>query len=383
MSTYEVKIRQITLIEPHPNADKLELVAIGGYRAVVQKGIHSVGDLILYIPDDSVFTNLDIAVLLKVDSYLTGKQKNRVKAIKLRGIVSQGIVLPLSVLRDNYYALYHSLVDARKEAAKESGIIVWIDPLAMGYTEGTDWAETLRLIKYEEPIPMQMAGKVRRWPDFLPHYDLENIKRPESMNALVPGEAVVGTEKLHGTNMTVAIGPGLEEDEKVFVCSRNNAIKEDDTNVYWRAARKYELSRKVETLRLAMSVARGVEVENVSLHGEVVGVQDLKYGYENGDVGFYAFDIRVDGQYVDHHVFVDLCNSYDIPMVPLVYSGPYDYDVVRSLANGKTTIPGSTDILEGVVVRPVKERDDLFAGRVVFKIISDDYLTRKGGSELH
>jgi RNA ligase (TIGR02306 family) len=117
-----------------------------------------------------------------------------------------------------------------------------------GVTCSEDIIAILKLAKYEEPIPLEMAGHVRRWPAFLAKYDVENVKRPESMAAMVEGEEVVATEKLHGTNFTVAIGPGLEEGEEAFVCSRNNALKESDTNVYWRAVRKYDLITKLKTL---------------------------------------------------------------------------------------------------------------------------------------
>lgn len=357
MSTFEIKTRTIDVLEPHPNADRLELVVIGGYKAVVQKGIHKIGDRILYIPEDSVFTNLEIAERLKIATYLTGKAKNRVKAIKLRGILSQGIVIPFDTL---------------DEVSNWLGLGFYSKIQELSYLMGD-----LQIERYEEPIPVEMAGKIRRWPSFVPKYDVENIKRPESLGAMVPGEEVVATEKLHGTNMTIALGPGLEEGERAFVCSRNNALQESDTNVYWRAAEKYGLVDQLCFFKEA-----NPEIDTISLHGEVVGVQDLKYGFVNGDIGFFAFDIMINGKFLDYDAFVETTANLNIPRVPLVYRGAYDYATINKLAQGKTNLK-TGDILEGVVAKPVIDREDGYGNRVNFKFISEGYLLRKGGSELH
>lgn len=392
MGTFEVRVREITQLDHHPNADRLELVVIGGYKAVVKKDVHKVGDLILYVPEDTVFKNLEIAEKLGVASYLTGKQKNRVKAVKLRGVLSQGIVIPMSafdgVIRNDPFP---DPEYPDKEEWWHPAQLIYPDYPEEGYgvSCSEDIIELLQLEKYEEPIPIEMAGKIRRWPSFLPKYDVENIKRPESMAAIQVGEEVVVTEKLHGTNFTVAIGPGLEEGEEAFVCSRNNALQESDTNVYWRAARKFDLVNCVQamvtkTMQAYNKIVHGDDrpILSASIHGEVVGVQDLKYGFVNGDIGFYAFDIMINGEFVDYDRFRNICDTLKIPMVPVLYRGPYDYDTISKLATGQTTFD-TGEVLEGVVVKPVKERTDLYAGRVQFKFINEDYLLRKGGSELH
>jgi RNA ligase (TIGR02306 family) len=362
MSVFEAKIRKINRVEIHPAADKLELAVVGGYKAVVKKGEFKEGDLALYIPEDSVFTDLSVAEKLGVAAYLTGKAKNRVKAVRLRGVLSQGIVIPIKVVE---YAIQ---VGQGK-----------FDFCVCG--EGHDLTGLLMLEKYEEPIPLQMKGKVRRWPSFLPHYDVENIKRPESMDAMVEGELVIFTEKLHGTNMTVAIGPGLEEGEEAFVCSRNIALKEDDINVYWRAVRQFDLINKLKRIAEHVTKEHG-GVDSISLHGEVLGVQDLKYGLVNGEISFRAFDIRVNGVWADHWEMESWCNMVDIPTVPVLYQGPYSYDLLATIAEGQTTLAGG-HMREGGVVRPIEEREDLVAGRVQFKFISEAYIDRKNGSELH
>lgn len=364
MSTFEVKVRTITHLINHPNADRLELVGIGGYLSVVQKGLHTLGDMIVYVPEDSVFTDLSIPADLGIDTYLTGKDKNRVKSMRLRGCLSQGIVLPWRVVGE--------VLEKHKR----------IPPLENFY-EGLNLTEKLGIIKYEEPIPIEMAGEARPWPTFVRKYDIENIKRPESLEAIKMvdvGQDVVLTEKLHGTNIAVAIGEGLEEGESAFVCSRGYALKESETNVYWRAVKENDLIEKIKSLVSTFDLPNGGQ--NISLHGEVIGVQDLKYGFSGGKVGFQAFDIAINGHFAPYDTFVKMCDHVGIPRVPELYRGPYDYDKLNAAAHGQSTVE-PTHIREGGVMRFVNDITVVGIGRVCFKFISDDYLTRKGGTEHH
>jgi hypothetical protein len=161
MSTFAVTVEKITITE-HPNADALELANIADYQAIVRKGQFSTGDLVAYIPEQAIVPQ----VLLKemgLEGKLAGKQANRVKAIKLRGILSQGLVYP-----------------ARPE-----------------WQEGADVTELLGITKWEPPAPAHLAGEMySAGLDRTLKYDIENIKKYPRV--LEPGEQVVFTEKLHG-----------------------------------------------------------------------------------------------------------------------------------------------------------------------------------------
>jgi len=358
MSTFEVKVRKIDNIEPHSNADRLELVSIGGYRAVVQKGIHGVEDLIVYLPTDSVIPD-GVAVDLGIKDYLVGKQKNRIKAVRLRGEISQGIVLPLQKVVD---------------------YLGWKDEVI---PDVTDFAGELEIDKYEEPIPVQMQGKARPWPSYLNKYDIENVNRPEALH-LLEGKEVVATEKLHGTNMAVSIACVNEVWEQ-HVCSRNFSLEEAEGNLYWIAARKYELLPKIESMISAPFLREMLnidEIQEVTLRGEAVGVQDLKYGFNGGDPGFFVFDICVNGSYIPFVNVVSICSQYNIPVVPLVYADQYDYGVLKELSQASSQLGGG--VREGIVVKPSTYDEYVHGfGRVIVKFINEDYLTRKGGSEHH
>jgi RNA ligase (TIGR02306 family) len=241
--------------------------------------------------------------------------------------------------------------------------------------EGADLAPALGIAKYEEPIPVSMQGQARSWPSFLPKYDIENVKRPEFRHVLTEGEAVVLTEKRHGTNIAVAFGPGLGEGERAYVCSRGLALLEAEGNLYWRTAAQHGLVEKLAQVK-AQFEAEGVTVETISLHGESLGCQDLLYGASTQAPGFEAFDLRVNGRWVDFPEFVQRCALAGIPTVPVLYEGPYAYDLLDGYAEGTAT--GHRHLREGVVIRPVRERNDPALGRVQLKYVSGSYLTRGG-----
>jgi RNA ligase (TIGR02306 family) len=355
MSTFEAKIVVVDSILPHTNADKLEIIPVGGYNVVVGKGIHTVGDEVVYVLNESVFTDLSIAAAVGVDKYLVGADKNRVKAIRLRGVLSQGIILPKTAVAD-------FIPEDR-----------WV--------VGADVADCLKLEKYEEPIPIQMAGEARPWPSFLFKYDVENLFRPESLDTFNATfkeyNRIVATEKLHGTNVTFAVGPELEDGETGYVCSRNYALKESDSNLYWRVAKQLNIHEKLRQM-MEFANARDGNITSIAIIGEIIGTQDLKYGLPAGVVGFYAFDLYVNGVPVAYDLFNLIIHNLEISSVPEVYdAGFISIEHLQSLAQGNTLILPQQQIKEGIVIRNPK--DPYFK----FKIISDEYLVRENGTEMH
>jgi RNA ligase (TIGR02306 family) len=187
---------------------------------------------------------------------------------------------------------------------------------------------------------------------------------------LQEGEEIVITEKLHGTNAKIARIEGEWMAGSMTVRRKMPTDGSLLTSLYW-----YPL-----TLPGVKELLEGLEQAGHSqaiLYGEVVGskVQNLSYGFE-GALGFRAFDILVDGKYLDYDTFDITCRHFGIETVPLLYRGPFSLDVVKNLSSGKTVLQAS-HIREGVVVKPVVERIDPKVGRVVLKYISDEYLFGK------
>jgi hypothetical protein len=173
VSNFSVPVVRIRAIEPIPNADAIELAVIGDYRSVVRKGQFRPGDMAVYLPEAALLPDALIETL-GLTGKLAGSAHNRIKAIRLRGCLSQGI-------------LYGAVPD--------------------GAAEGSDVAAMLGIVKYEPPIPSHMAGEVADVSGHPLKYDIENFKAFPDI--LQDGEPVEMTEKTHGTFCGIAVVPNL------------------------------------------------------------------------------------------------------------------------------------------------------------------------------
>lgn len=367
-------------IEDHPDADALELAKVGGYRAVVRKGEFDNGDHAVYIPEGSIVPDY-LLDRLGLTGRLAGKQKNRVKAIRLRGALSQGLLVPLI-----------------RVPGEED---VWVVERWFGGVEpaevGDDKAEVLGIEKYVPPVPVSMAGAVwQAGQERTLGYDIENVKAWPGV--FEEGEGVVMTEKVHGTFCGIGVLPGHMADPEhgnVVVFSKGLGQKglafdlsAEPPNVYVRAALDNGVPDKVyNTFRVELEARR----EPVYVLGEVfgAGVQDLAYGADSrkaGRLGFRVFDVHIGqrgtGQFVHDRLLGSLCDEMGLERVPVLYRGPYSDDVLAEHTDGRETVSGEEGhVREGVVVRPVVERRHPELGRVQLKSVSADYLLRKGGTE--
>ncbi|MGI5453469.1 RNA ligase (ATP) [Streptomyces sp. CA-249302] len=353
MSTLRVTAEVLTVHE-HPNADALELAQVGLYRAVVVKGAYRTGDTAVYIPEQSVLP-AGLIDELGLTGRLAGSNSDRVKAVRLRGELSQGIVCRPKAL---------------------DGV-----DLARAALDGTDFAELLGITKWVPPIPPTMNGDVESAPDLLPWVDIENIQRFPDI--FTPGEAVVLTEKLHGSACLLTY---LAGEDRVHVSSKgfgakSLALKEDPRNLYWRAVHGHGVAG------VAARLAERLGARRVGIFGEVygAGVQDLTYGADGRreSLGYAVFDVsaEIDGtvRWLDPAELLD----GELPSVPRLYEGAYDIERVLEVASGRETVSGrGLHLREGVVIRPAVERySPVTGGRAIAKAVSPAYLTRKGGTE--
>jgi RNA ligase (TIGR02306 family) len=133
---------------------------------------------------------------------------------------------------------------------------------------------------------------------------------------------------------------------------------------------------------------------NVVVFGELygAGVQDMTYGMANGQYAFRAFDITVDGRYLDFDAKLAAFAKHGVESVPILYRGPYSAAVIEQHISGPTTLcepdrAGKFKGREGVVILAVKERTvslgERFFERAALKAVSFEYLERKGGTEFH
>lgn len=355
MSTFEVQVHKIQTA-PHTGADNLEIATFENldYTCVVQKGLYKTGDLVVYIPEAAIVPPPLLEEMGLVGK-LAGPNNDRVKAIRLRGVFSQGLVYP----------------------ARE------------GWSLGQDVASELGITKYVPEVAPQFRGsrQTTSAPIFF-KYDLENIKnRPHQ---IPEGTEVHFTEKVHGTwSVFGAMPDSLKEEVGPLIVSSKGLfnsgvlLKMDNTdNIYVKFAKDNDVENKIRSV-FHKELEQGLPVY---VMGELFGpVQDLKYG---GDLQYRIFDIyiglpRQGGRFVDSQDLGPLCDSLGFSRVPLLYSGPLTKEALAAHTSGKETISGKgLHIREGVVVCTATEQYHPRYGRCKLKSISPDYLLRKNGTEM-
>jgi RNA ligase (TIGR02306 family) len=332
-------IKQITDIRPIEGADKIELASVGGWNVVVAKDVgHKVGDRVVYCEIDSFLPIREEFEFLRKSSYKKmGEQEGfRLKTIKLRGQVSQGLILPISVLNPPDTNIY-------------------VEPF-----EGLDVTEMLGIVKYEPPIPAELAGKVKgQFPSFLQKTDeerVQNIAVEYSALRFQSKHQFYVTEKLDGSSATYYV-----KDGEFGVCSRNLELLETEGNTFWKVAREMDLENKMKSLG-----------KNISLQGELIGegIQGNRYKIKGQTVRFFnVFDIDNHKRLGIHDLINIVENIMGLKCVPyLLLPFPLLNTVEEMIkfAEGKSQLNGDTE-REGVVVRSMD-------GTISFKAISNKFL---------
>lgn len=272
-------------------------------------------------------------------------RKFRVKSIKLRGLLSQGLMIPA----------------------------------APDWVEGRDVAELLGIKKWEPaPPPYWQGPKEPQDPNFQKYTDIENYRRYP--NILVPGEPAVYTEKIHGSNGRFGYIRQPDNTLAWKIGSHRTVKPQEDNNIWGKVALRYRVQEKVDQLWRTIP---GNEDREIILFGEVYGrrIQDLDYGAE--DPSLVLFDILIDTRFLDWEDFENLSSYLGLPTVPTLYSGPFSPEAVDKHVEGLTILGNGKHIREGLVIRPVQERFHPEIGRVALKALNADYLLRKDGTEHH
>jgi len=341
MSSIIADVVEIEDVLPHPNADRLCLARIKGWQAVIRKlddgsPQFAPGDKVVYIPPDSTLPR-QMAERLGVVNYLSertdieGERRLVVKRVRLRGEPSFGLV---------------------------------IAPDDPGWPVGTDVREHYGIGKYRPPVKFTAGDSEANHPLFQRYTDVENLRNYPHL--FDDGEEVVVTEKIHGTNSRIGVVEGKLLAGSHGLQRRRPEPEEMATNTYWFPATLEPVTGLLDDLGSRHRVA--------ILYGEIYGakIQKLHYG-QHGGLGFAAFDVFVDGGFLDHDDFAALCERHGVATVPVLGRGPFSLEMVAELSRGPTALP-DRHIREGVVVQPVKERTDPQIGRVILKYLSDDYL---------
>lgn len=369
MTEHHVEVVRLKNIQKHPNADSLSIATIhDNYPVIFKTSEFSEGELVVYVPVDSIVPDTEEWAWLAPAGAALRDKDRRIKAKRLRGVFSMGLVVKPSLPN-------------------------------IKYKEGDDVAEALGITRYEPDADVEAAPKAPKrkrpksfwgwlhliWDYFfgpeplgpprlkyMPGvYDIEPFRK-HGKSWFIPGETVVVTEKIHGQNASF-----VHDGKRLHVKSRTRWRANDPTeseNTWARVAKKYELEKKLAAY------------PGILLFGETYGNNaDMPYGVDRAKEGdrFVAFDAydTSTGQYLDHDDFRKLCELIDVPTAPvmatLVWDDRYSYDYLVPFAEGKTWMKGATHLREGFVVKPIVERRINGGQRVILKMAGEGYLTRK------
>jgi len=330
-------IKEITDIRPIEGADMIELASVGGWNVVVAKNVgHKIGDKVVYCEIDSFLPIREEFEFLRKSSYkkMDDQEGFRLKTIKLRGQVSQGLILPISVVPIVQFATGHNL------------------------PEGMDVTEILGIVKYEPPIPAELAGKVKGgFPSFLRKTDeerIQNLVKEYEEYKLTSQHQFYMTEKLDGSSATFYMN------DNVFgVCSRNLELLETEGNTFWKVARELDLENKLK------------DKGNICLQGELIGegIQGNPYKIKGQTVHFFnGFDIDTQTRMNinDFLILLDELELLSVPILDVAFLLPDTVEGMLKLAEDKSRLNKLTE-REGVVVRSLDNT-------ISFKAISNKFL---------
>lgn len=333
-------IRQIEEINPIPDADAIEVATVGGWRVVIKKGEYQVGDFAIYCEVDSWIPHRLAPFLSKGQEprEFNGVPGQRLRTVRLRGQLSQGLLLPLDLLpaNDNF------------NGARAAGL---------------DVTELLGVQKYEPPVPAELAGLIKGpWPSQVQKTDQERVQNLTGEWSELSELTYEVTEKLEGSSMTA----GIVNNEFV-VCSRNLNLTETDSNSLWQMARRYRIEERMRELGLL----------NYVVQGEIIGegIQGNHYAIRGQD--FYVFDILDinTGRYLAPSQRREVCQHLALRHVPVIHEtlniAGRTVDQVLDMADGASVLK-TEKLREGLVFKQVD-------GSRHWKAVSNRYLLKTGG----
>lgn len=323
------KITEITNIE---NSDTLATAKVLGWHVVIKRGEYQIGDLVIYCEIDSWVPN-DIAPFLSKDSgprTYEGVLGNRLKTVKLRGTISQGLILPLDILKDKKSIVF----------------------------EGMDVTEDLGIVKWERAVDASLGGVSRgNFPIEIPKTDETRVQSLRNYDELI-GRRCYMHEKLEGSSVTI-----YKKNGEFGVCSRNINLKENDTNRYWLTVRKLRIEELL------------TDFDNIALQGELVGPGIQGNIYKLSDYRIYFFNV-IDFSNQTLKIFSEDESAVFLKKLGLLKVPFLGETILKSQKEVIMMADGNSVLYprqrEGIVFRTVD------GDRRSFKAISNNYLLKQG-----
>jgi len=367
-------IQRIASIRPIEGADAIEVARINNWDVVVKKNEFKVGELCVYFEIDSFLPIREEFEFLRKSSYKKmGDQEGfRLKTIRLRGQVSQGLVVPITILNGEEEMKIGI-------SRQPDGDRLQLGPYdnALVIDEGVDVTELLGVVKYEPPIPAELAGKVKgSFPSFLRKTDEERVQNLVKEYAQWKEQDLdfYVTEKLDGSSATYYYKDGV-----FGVCSRNLELAEPEEfvegmimcadgierprqqNSFWKVAQEIGLKEKLE--------AYG---RNIAIQGELIGegIQGNPYKIKGQTVRFFNLFYIDSQEYAGLPMFLATMQHdlklETVPILEMSANLPNTIDELLAYADAKSVLNPNFD-REGVVLRSMDRK-------ISFKAISNKFL---------
>lgn len=334
-------IQNIKYIKPIPDADSIETVGVLGWECVSKKGEFKTNDKCLYIEIDSLLPEIPEFEFLRKNCWNQSFKRFRIKTVRLKKQISQGLALPLNV--------FPSLLDLEV---------------------GTDVTDILNIEKYEPPIPAQIVGDARKfsWP--VSKTDETRVQLDDEYHFIeqLSGKPYYISLKLDGTSSTFLIDPN---DDSYHVCGRNYSYQKKPNHDFWRISEKYNIEQGLRNL-----LSRGI---NVAIQGECCGpgIQKNPLGLPLADLFIFNVVNIENKTKLCLDESMDIVNELGLKFVPLIEKGEsFNYSVndLLSKAEGKyfehfSTAKKNQD-REGIVIRSI-------CGNLSFKAINNQFLLKE------
>lgn len=345
-------IQVIESISPIAGADNIEQARVLGWTVVVKKNEFAPGDKCVFFEIDALLPNgASWAEFMRSRNF-------RIKTVRLRGVLSQGLALPLFSFCDggNHDGAKFDTCCTTKFTALD------VD---------TDVTEMLGITKYE--APEYSSGGPNRvkanggipFPARVPKTDEIRLQSVLGVLDELRGKPFVVTTKLDGCSATFV----RDLDGTLVVASRKWSQPYDTDNAWWKVAERYNLAERLPV--------------GFALQGELCGpgIQQNRLMLREHDVFmFNAYDV-VNGRYLDHVEFVELCERVGVKTVPIdmVVQGAdadsFEHTLDGWLERAKGIYTSTKNRREGIVVRPLTETySPRLKGRLSFKVISNEFL---------
>lgn len=361
MSRKLASVQRIVSLEPIKGADRIEKATVLGWELVVKKGEFKVNDFCVYIEVDSIVPDKPEFAFLK-------DRKFRVKTIKLRKQISQGLALPMTILPRGIYNEgddVTKILDVKKydpEGELEQKLIQ--EKFNKNNNKITKF-----LLKYPWYRRLFFKSKKNKFPSFIHKTDETRLQNMPNILNQEKDTLFQITEKLDGQSSTYFLVKNTHKLFGIFgkkyifgVCSRNLYLPNPNNSSYWTIAKQLHIERTLHNLIK--------DNQFVVLQGEITGEGIQKNKYKVHGYDFHAFNLIYPNKQIDTVSMSKILKDYNIKTVPILETNFKLKNTVSDMveyAKGKSTL--LPILREGVVIRNYDKN-------ISFKVINPEFLLK-------